>query len=140
MRHGRGFTLVEVLVALLVLALALTAWQWRITAQVDNSTHLRDKVLAQLVADNQLRYLQLAARTQSGAVSLQQSGTVLLAGRRWHWVAKQSVLTPAATATGASTLEQGVMLLDVAVSENSLEAASDQPLATLTGVLDARPL
>lgn len=140
MRHGRGFTLVEVLVALLVLALALTAWQWRITAQVDNSTHLRDKVLAQLVADNQLRYLQLAARTQSGAVSLQQSGTLLLAGRRWHWVAKQSALTPAATATGASTLEQGVMLLDVAVSENSLEAASDQPLATLTGVLDARPL
>ncbi|MES2605538.1 MAG: type II secretion system minor pseudopilin GspI, partial [Pseudomonadota bacterium] len=60
MRANHGFTLIEVLVAMLVLALAMTAWQLRISSQLDNAGYLRDKTLASWVAYNELQYLHLA--------------------------------------------------------------------------------
>lgn len=130
----RGFTLVEVLVALLVLAVAMTAWQLRISAQLDSASYLRDKTLAQWVALNQLQYVQLASRLGQPAPDVVRTGTAQLADRTWYWQ-----LTPLTQAigTGDSTLEQAPVPIVIAVSDRSQDAVSSNPLITLTGVVAA---
>jgi general secretion pathway protein I len=137
MRRSSGFTLVEVLVALLVLALALTAWQLRISGQLDSAGYLRDKTLAQWVAHDQLQYLQLAQRLGQQLSTTTQRGSSTLAGRTWYW---QSAAQPQALAAtqqaGSNTLLQPPVPVVVSVAASSEELATN-PLATLTGVLDA---
>lgn len=132
-----GFTLVEVLVALLVLALAMTAWQLRISAQLDSTGYLRDKTVALWVADNQLRYLQLAVRFDPTMSLTEQHGTTELAGHTWHWQATRPALALDQDAIGTTTLEQGPQPVVINVSGDSADAARSNPMATLTGVLDA---
>lgn len=62
----RGFTLIEVLVALAVVAVALAAAS-RATAQmIDSSARLRDKTLALAAADSRLAELRLQAAPSAG--------------------------------------------------------------------------
>ncbi len=134
-----GFTLVEVLVALLILALSMTAWQLRISSQLDSAGYLRDKTLAQWVALNQLHYLQLAQRIGQSQLA-EQSGSAVLAGRTFYW---QESLLPLSLDknrdAGSSSLEQAPLPIIISVSADSIEAARQSPLAKVTGVLDAKP-
>jgi general secretion pathway protein I len=57
--HGRGFTLLEVLVALAVTALTLAAGLRAAGVLTDNAGRLADVVAAQWCADNQLTELRL---------------------------------------------------------------------------------
>ncbi len=59
---GRGFTLLEVLVALAVTAIALTAGLRAAGVLVDNADRLANVVAAQWCADNQLTELRLQRR------------------------------------------------------------------------------
>ncbi len=133
-----GFTLVEVLVALLILAVSMTAWQMRISSQLDSAGYLRDKTLAGWVALNQLHYLQLAQRIGHNQLA-GQNGTAVLAGRTFYW---QESLLPLALDqsqdASSSTLEQAPLPIVISVSADSLEAARQNPLAKVTGVLDAK--
>ncbi len=133
-RDAEGFTLVEVLVALLVLALALTAWQLRIAQQLDSASYLHDKTLAQWVAYNQWQYLQLAQRLGQPLPATPQRGSSKLAGRTWYWqtTPQQAALAAAATTTLAQPPVP--VLISVAASEAAL---AGNPLVTLTGVIDA---
>ncbi len=133
-RDLNGFTLVEVLIALLVLALALTAWQLRIAQQLDSASYLHDKTLAQWVAFNQWQYLQLAQRLGQPLPPATQRGSSKLAGRTWYW---QTTPQPEALAAAAATTVAQPpvpVLISVAASEAAL---SGNPLVTLTGVIDA---
>src|SRR5690554_2492547 len=83
--HHHGFTLIEVLVALLVLALALTALQLRITQHLDSAAYLRDKTIAGWVALNQLELLRISEDLASPVPAGVQQGTAVMAGRNWYW-------------------------------------------------------
>jgi general secretion pathway protein I len=58
-RQARGFTLLEILVALAVLSTALAALLGSVSASLDNSAYLRDKTFAHWVAMNTLAELRL---------------------------------------------------------------------------------
>jgi general secretion pathway protein I len=81
----KGFTLVEVLVALAVVALALPALLFALDQQVDGTAYLRDKSLARLVASNKLTEVRLLADARGQLLRGSESGEARLAGRDWYW-------------------------------------------------------
>ena len=58
-RAAAGFTLIEVMVALAIVAIALAAGSRAASSVVDTSQRLNDVVLAQWCADNQLTEMRL---------------------------------------------------------------------------------
>lgn len=81
----RGFTLVEVMVALAIVALALPALLFALHQQVDGTGYLRDKSLAQLVANNKLVELRLLSAARGELLRGSDSGSEEFAGRPWYW-------------------------------------------------------
>jgi general secretion pathway protein I len=81
----KGFTLLEVLVALAVVALALPALLFALDQQVDGTAYLRDKSLARLVASNKLTEVRLLADARGQLLRGSESGEARLAGRDWYW-------------------------------------------------------
>ncbi len=80
-RQSRGFTLIEVLVALVILAVALAAASRASAMMADSSTVLRERLLASWVAQNRLAELQarrawLDAGTHEGEV--EQAGVKMI--------------------------------------------------------------
>lgn len=123
----QGFTLVEVLVALLVLALALVALQLRMSSYLDDAVYLRDRSLAQWVALNQVELLHIARRLDLPAEAEASGGSVRLAGREWYWQLQAEAGTAPDTADVAR-------LLRMQVSPLGAEAARSNPLASLVTV------
>jgi general secretion pathway protein I len=78
----RGFTLLEVLVAMTVLAIALASVVKVSSNQSLNTEHLRDKTLAHWVAMNQIAQLQL---TQQWPPSGNKTGAEEMGSHEWHW-------------------------------------------------------
>jgi general secretion pathway protein I len=125
-----AFTLVEVLAALLVLGLALTALQLRMSQHLDSAAYLRDKTVASWVALNQLELLRIAQRRGGAAPLAGLQGSVTMAGSTWYWaLAPQFAQTAAATET--------IVPVTIGVSAEDIESARTAPLVTLTGVSDA---
>ncbi len=83
--RSRGFTLVEVMVALFVVALSLPALMFALSQQVDATAYLRDKSMAHMVAANKLAELRIIARARQSLLRGRDSGIAELADREWHW-------------------------------------------------------
>lgn len=83
MRQSSGFTLLEVLVALAVLALALSASIHAATQSIISTEILRDRSLASWVALNEInqRLINPAPWPDEGT----EHGTHELAQRTWYW-------------------------------------------------------
>lgn len=79
---SRGFTLLEVLIALLVLALALVALTRTVATQADTFAQLRERTLAGWVAQNIMAETRLAHPFPDTGKS---DGTRRLGGRDWRW-------------------------------------------------------
>jgi len=89
-RADGGFTLLEVLVALAVLAMSLGAVIQAVGDYTRNQAYLRDRTFAEWVARNQLATVQLSGRwpsvgQQKGEAELPAAGTDTR-GREWRWV------------------------------------------------------
>ncbi|MGH8442215.1 MAG: type II secretion system minor pseudopilin GspI [Nevskiaceae bacterium] len=79
---GRGFTLIEVVVAVAILAVALGALISSMARYADNAAYLREKTVALWVAHNRLTEIGLEpAWPQLGA----SDGDVEMAGIEWRW-------------------------------------------------------
>jgi general secretion pathway protein I len=91
-RRSAGFTLLEILVALAVLAIALTATARSLGAAVDTTAALRDRTLARWVAEDRLSELELSKEWPALDV---KEGDADMGGRAFHW-RQETGVTPAA--------------------------------------------
>ena len=90
-----GFTLVEVMVALAVVAVALPALLFTLYQQVDGIGYVRDRSLAQMVASNKMTEYRLISRARNSLLLGNDSGVSELAGRDWYWrVATEATEVP----------------------------------------------
>jgi len=118
-----GFTLLEVLVALGVLALTMGAVIKAVGGYTANQAYLRDRTLAVWVARNVLVEQQLEnAWPKVGEFK----GTTEMGKREWRWLARVT-----------QTEEAELRRLDVEVQ--TIDADTEQPLAVLSGFLRQPP-
>jgi general secretion pathway protein I len=79
----RGFTLIEVLVALVIVALGMSGLLTALTRAAGDTGRLRERSFAEWVGLNQLATARLTA---NGPATGKSEGDVDFAGGRWHWL------------------------------------------------------
>jgi len=126
----KGFTLLEVLVALGVLAIALGAIIQSISQTTSNAGYLRDKTFAHWVAMNQVAELQ----AQKAFPNLgTDQGSQFLANHEWFW--KQTVEeVPFPTELGELGMEIRAVTIEVRRERND-----KQSLVSVTTALGKSP-
>ncbi len=87
-RRERGFLLVELLIALAILAVPLAAFMRTINQSIDNTAGLRDRSIALWIAQDQLALHQMR---RDWPETKTVTGTREMAGRNWRW--QEKVLT-----------------------------------------------
>ena len=78
----RGFTLIEVLAALVVLALTLGGIMNAASFYGRNAVYLRDRTIAGWIANNQMTKVQLE---RNWVAKGRSNGEIEMAEREWHW-------------------------------------------------------
>ena len=117
---ARGFTLLEVLIAVLVLSLALVALVRTTALEARALSQTRDATLAQWVASNVLAEVRL---NEGVPASGRRNGSSEMGGRRWRWVLEST-----------TTQERNIQRLDVSVYVDDAGAeARDEASARLSG-------
>ena len=120
----RGFTLVEVMVALMVIAIALPALTMALSQQVDGTAYLRDKSMAQWVASNKMSETRIRLARRDVLQRGERSGVETMGERDWYWW----------TRTESTEVEDFYRIqIDVAAGE----ADQATPLYSLVGFLAA---
>ena len=100
-RYSTGFTLLEVLVALAIIAIALGAVLSTSGSQASSASYLKQKTIAHWVAMNQMVELQIEKKvTETGS----KDGTTEMAGVEWYW-----------TQTTTKTVYDGVFEIEIFV-------------------------
>ena len=115
----RGFTLIEVLVALALAAVALTAGMRALAQAADGAGTLKARTLALWVAQNRLAALQIAPAIN------ETQGEAMQANLRFRW-----------RASIGTTPNPAIRRVDIVVAE---AATPDYVLARLTGYVAASP-
>lgn len=115
--RARGFTLIEVLVALAVFAIAMTALVQAGGQRAENLAYLRDRTLATWIAVDRITALRLGSGWPGVGT---RTGEVRMAERRWYW-----------TAEIKQTANQSIRRVEVAVYLDR----DHEPLARVTGFL-----
>jgi general secretion pathway protein I len=118
---GRGFTLIEVLVALIVVSLGMLAVIEAVTQTASNSSYMRDKTIAHWIAMNRITEVRLEPQPPKIDKS---SDELDMAGRRWRW-------TMEVTQTPVDTVRR----IDIKVRLNGTPDGTS--LASITGFYGA---
>lgn len=85
MRHSRatdGFTLLEVLIALAIVAMSVGALLGTVTSSASNVIYLKEKTLAEWVALNRLAEVRI---DKSMPGKGKRTGSTTMGGQRWEW-------------------------------------------------------
>ncbi|MEM9256860.1 MAG: type II secretion system minor pseudopilin GspI [Pseudomonadota bacterium] len=120
----RGFTLVEVMVALAVVAIALPSLLVTLYRQSDDTAYLRDRTVAAQVAANKLTEFRLVVNSTRSLTAGRDSGETEMADRDWYW---WIVTTPEEVDT--------FFRIEIAVALD--EEGQDNPLYTLQAFMSA---
>lgn len=102
-RHTSGFTLVEVLLALAVIAIALTALLKSMAQSVENTHRIKQKTVSHWVAMQGVAMIQLDLLHIMPSQETTQDTTML--GEHWYWRAKAQ-----------STPHKNIQLITISVS------------------------
>lgn len=121
-----GFTLLEVLVALAILALALGAGIRAAGSNIDNASYLRDRTFAHWVAMNRLAEMQIFKKYPAPGST--ERGTTLMGGFEWHWKVETKL------AKEFDPYQFGVANIEVRRNEDDA-----QTLATLVAAYNTQP-
>ena len=78
----RGFTLLEVLIALAIVALSVGALLGTVTSSASNVSYLKDKTLGEWVALNRLTEIRTAKLMPDTG---KRTGSAEMGGMRWQW-------------------------------------------------------
>ncbi|MEO8064957.1 MAG: type II secretion system minor pseudopilin GspI [Pseudomonadota bacterium] len=81
-KPARGFTLIEVLIALAIVAMSVGALLGTLTSAASNISYLRDKTLAEWVALNRLAEIRTAVLMPDKG---KRAGNTVMGGMRWQW-------------------------------------------------------
>lgn len=84
-RRNGGFTLIEVVIAMTIVAIAMVSLIEATGTYVKNTAFLRDKVIAHWVANNALNELLLKESFPSKS---EKQGDESMAGKKWSWKIK----------------------------------------------------
>jgi general secretion pathway protein I len=142
-RRQGGFTLLEAMIALMIVAMALPALITLVMTQLDGSAAIRDKTYAYWVAENQLTRIRLLQQQKAKKalpdykVPEKDSGTVDMMGLRWQWQLK-TIEMDTMPVPGFKRVEIAVRLLGTADGASMGRSAveEDQPaMARLTGYI-----
>jgi general secretion pathway protein I len=82
MRRARGFTLLEVLIALAIVAMSVGALLGTVTSSASNIAYLKDKTIAEWVALNRLTEVRIARNMPDVG---DRTGNSEMAGMKWQW-------------------------------------------------------
>jgi general secretion pathway protein I len=120
--RGRGFTLIEVLVALAIVAIGMAAVLGALTSSASTVMYMRDKTLANWVALNHIAEQRLQPQMPQLGNS---DGDVDFAGQKWHW--RQETV---------NTAVKGMIRMDVMVRPADIKADDDKGwYVTLSGIM-----
>jgi general secretion pathway protein I len=88
-RRAHGFTLLEVLIALAIVAMSAGALLGTITSSASNVIYLKDKTLAEWVAMNRLTEIRIGQQFPDVG---KRTGSAEMGGQRWQWEEEVSEL------------------------------------------------
>ncbi len=117
---SQGFTLIEVMVALVFVAVGLVTVIQVTTAYVGNITEVEKRVLASWVASNHIAQIRFDAETESVKVG-GDTERIKMGGYQWNSRARLS-----------ETDVENVFLLNVEVFEDASAGRRDTPYASYT--------
>ena len=119
-----GFTLIEVLVALAIVAIGMAAVLQALSASANTVLYLRDKMVAQWVGLNQIATVRLGLQPGQIPPVGNTTGDLDYAGRSWHWRQEVTALQV-----------QGIVRIDVSVRPAEIKAGDDNGwFTTVSGV------
>ncbi len=116
-RSDRGFTLIEVMVALAIISLSLTAVAAKMGRMIDTSNSMRERTYASWIAQNKITELRLANIIPKVGST---SGEIDYADTTWAW---RAVISEAGF--------ENLFRVDVSVSY----PGSDDSIRTVTGFI-----
>ena len=126
-RHGfraDGFTLIEVLVALVIVAVGMSALMGALSSSAKTVAYMQDKTFAEWVALNQIASVRIALQKGQIPASGNTTGDIELASRTWHW--RQEVV---------DSQVPGIRRIDVKVRPKDLKAGEDDSwYVTVSGI------
>lgn len=120
MKKNSGFTLIEVLVALVVVGLALPAMLLRMQGVIDHTTYINTKTHAYWFAENKMQELIITQKLQGNVTKTRKrQDTEEFAGQDWFWkVEMEQTAVP-----------------EMYRVEVSVGLTEDEPIASLSGFL-----
>ncbi len=129
MRAQRGFTLLEVLVALAIFATVAAAVLTASARSLQNAARLEDKTLAGWIADNRLTELQLAS---SPSAPGRDSRELSFAGRQWQ-------LYSETVTTSDPGLRRVTLWVAAMPSSRDSSSVQERALLAVDGFVGVRP-